>query len=103
MSSSYLKYDDSGRCNLAPVHHFVPILDDGGRVGILCIYCDYVLFEHASNTFVTPGGEVIEATDNPPYETSIRLGLCGPRIASPPSRLSSVKNMLFRFWKKIPF
>ena len=60
MSSRYLKYEDSGHCDLAPIHHFVPVFDNGGKVGIFCIYCEYVLFEHVSNTHVTPSGELIE-------------------------------------------
>lgn len=64
MNSSQLKYDDSGHCYLAPVHRFVKVLDDGGKVGIYCIYCDYVLFEHAGDTCVTPGGELVDVFDN---------------------------------------
>lgn len=63
--SSYLKYDDSGRCDLAVVHHFVPILDDGGKVGIYCIHCCYALFEHAGNLCVTPSGGLIEKKGSP--------------------------------------
>ena len=60
MNSNQFKYDDSGHCDLAPLHRFVPVFDDGGKVGIMCIYCDYVLFEHASDTYVTPSGELVE-------------------------------------------
>ena len=67
MKSSALKYDDSGHCYLALFHHFVPIRDDGGKVGIYCTYCDYMLFEHVSNTHVTPSRELIRA-NSPPSE-----------------------------------
>ena len=52
-------YDDSGRCPLSRAHKFIPVLDEDHKVGIFCIYCDYVLYEHASNVYVTPKGELI--------------------------------------------
>jgi hypothetical protein len=60
MDPRCLTYDDSGHCELAPVHHFVQVFDDGGQVGIYCIYCDYILFEHLSSTYVTPKGDLID-------------------------------------------
>jgi len=56
MSPRYLTYDDSGHCDFAAIHHFVPVFDEGGQLGIYCIYCDYILFEHLSREYVTPKG-----------------------------------------------
>ena len=108
MKSSYLKYDDSGHCDLAPLHHFVPILDDGGKVGIFCIYCDYVLFEHVSNTYVTQSGELVEGNDSsivsPGTDDVLRtLSLQIPQTQSALSRAMQILNILVQFWKKIAF
>jgi hypothetical protein len=54
------KHDDSGHCIFGQNRHFVPIFDDGQKVGICCTYCSYMLFEHVGNVYVTPCGELIE-------------------------------------------
>jgi|GEM_PF-6272826 len=54
------EYDDSGRCPVAQVHHFVPIFDNDHKLGICCTYCSYMLFEHVGDVYVTPAGELIE-------------------------------------------
>lgn len=85
MNSDSFKYNNSGHCDLAPFHRFVPVFDHGGKVGVMCIYCEYVLFEHASNTYVTPGGGLIEIFDLPSKGSTV------------------IPNLFTRFWKKIAF
>lgn len=63
MSSGYLKYDDSGHCDFAQIHQFVSICDNDGKVGIYCVHCGYILFEHSGNMYLTPGAELIEMID----------------------------------------
>ena len=95
-----MKYDDSGHCGLALVHHFVSIVDNGGQVGIYCTHCEYILFEHVSDTSVTPSGKLIAANSPSAIRT---LSLYIPKTSAPTPRLLQTKNMVARFWKKIAF
>ena len=55
-------YDDSGHCPLSKAHKFIPVFDEDQKVGIFCIYCDYVLYEHAGNVSISSAGELVGTT-----------------------------------------